>query len=136
MKILIVDDERVNRKLMVDLLEDYGQCDCAVNGKDAVEMFATTFKEKEFYDVIFLDIKMPVLDGHDTLIRIRALEEEKGITVGEGVKVVMVSALTDKDTILSSFKEGCEYFVMKPITMSDLYGLMEKMGFDPPPKGS
>ena len=105
MRFLIVDDDLTNRKLLHTMLEDVGQCDIAVNGKEAIEYFQMGLNDKEFYDVIFLDIKMPVMDGHETLKRIRKIEDENGIYIGAGVKVVMVTALGDKQNILSAFHE-------------------------------
>ncbi len=129
MKLLIVDDDLTNRKLLNTMLEDIGQCDIAVNGKEAVDYFQTAMREKDFYDVIFLDIKMPVMDGHETLKRIREIEEKAGIYVGSGVKVVMVTALGDKQNILSAFHEGCEYYLVKPFQQKKLFELLEEMGF-------
>ncbi len=129
MKFLIVDDDLTNRKLLHTMLEDVGHCDIAVNGKEAVEYFQLSLKDKEFYDVIFLDIKMPVMDGHETLKRIRKIEEENGIFIGAGVKVVMVTALGDKQNILSAFHEGCEYYLVKPFQQKKLFELLEEMGY-------
>ncbi len=129
MRFLIVDDDLTNRKLLHTMLEDIGHCDIAVNGKEAVEYFLISFNEKDFYDVIFLDIKMPVMDGHETLKRIRSIEEENEIFVGAGVKVVMVTALGDKQNILSAFHEGCEYYLVKPFQQKKLFELLEEMGY-------
>ncbi len=130
MKFLIVDDELTNRKLLNSMLEDVGDCDIAVNGKEAVEYFENSLKEKDFYDVVFLDIKMPVMDGHETLKRIRVIEEENGIFIGNGVKIVMVTALGDKQNILSAFHEGCEYYLVKPFQQAKLFELLEEMGYE------
>ncbi len=129
MRFLIVDDELTNRKLLNSMLEDVGICDIAVNGKEAIEYFELSLTEKEFYDVVFLDIKMPVMDGHETLKRIRQIEEENEIYIGNGVKIVMVTALGDKKNILSAFHEGCEYYLVKPFQQSKLLELLEEMGF-------
>jgi len=133
MKMMIVDDELTNRKLLLTMLEDLGNCDLAVNGQEAVDLFKMSMESKDFYDIIFLDIKMPVMDGHEALQTIRELEESKGVMVGNGVKVVIVSALGDKNNILSSFQEGCEYYLVKPFQQNKLFQLIEELGF---PTGS
>lgn len=130
MKMLIVDDDITNRKLLYTMLEDIGHCDLAVNGKEAIDCFKKATEEKDFYDIIFLDIKMPVMDGHETLRKIRELEENSGIFVGNGVKVVMVTALGDKKNILSAFHEGCEYYLVKPFQQKKIYELLSEMGYD------
>lgn len=130
MKVLIVDDELTNRKLLQTMLENLGHCDLAENGKEAVDLFTQSMESNELYDIIFLDIKMPVMDGHESLQKIREIEEAKGIYVGNGVKVVMVTALGDKKNILSAFQEGCEYYLVKPFQQNKLYDLISEMGFE------
>ena len=127
MRFLIVDDELTNRKLLSTMLEDVGICDIAVNGEEAVEHFKMTLNGENTYDVIFLDIKMPVMDGHETLKQIRALEEKNGVFVGNGVKIVMVTALGDKKNILEAFHEGCEYYLVKPFQQQKILELLNEM---------
>ncbi|MBT3225458.1 MAG: response regulator [Deltaproteobacteria bacterium] len=127
MRFLVVDDELTNRKLLTTMLEDAGYCDVAVNGQEAVECFRMTLDGEQAYDVIFLDIKMPVMDGHEALKQIRALEEKKGIFVGDGVKIVMVTALGDKKNILEAFHEGCEYYLVKPFQQKKILELLNEM---------
>lgn len=128
MRFLIVDDEMTNRKLLTTMLEDIGKCDIAVNGEEAVRHFQERMDEKKTYDVIFLDIKMPVMDGHEALKEIREIEEKNGIFVGDGVKVVMVTALGDKKNILDAFHEGCEYYLVKPFQQQKIFELLTEMG--------
>ena len=129
---LIVDDDLTNRKLLNAMLENVGHCDIAVNGEEAIEFFNLSLKEKNPYNIIFLDIKMPVMNGHETLKNIRKIEEECNTFLGDGVKVVMVTALGDKDNILSAFHEGCEYYLVKPFQQLKLFELIEEMGFSVP----
>jgi len=129
MKILIVDDDSTNRKLLISMLEDNGECDEAENGQEAVNLFKKRLDNKEHYDIVFLDIKMPVMDGHETLLEIRKLEEHHQILLGQGSKIVMVSALSDQQNIISAFREGCEYYLVKPFQQNKLFQLMNEMGF-------
>jgi two-component system chemotaxis response regulator CheY len=99
------------------------------NGEKAVRSFLDAHTNKTPYDVIFLDIMMPEKDGHQVLKEIRQWESNNLMHgIGEA-KVVMVSALDSKDHILSSFKEGCEYFLVKPISRSKVLNVMTEMGF-------
>lgn len=115
MKILIVDDDLINRKLLGALVKPYGNGDTATNGKEAIEKVAESLSAEAPYDVVFLDIMMPEMNGHDCLQQIRKLESEKGRNLGEGSKVVMVTALGDSRNVLSAFSEGAEYYLVKPI---------------------
>lgn len=127
MRFLIADDDLTNRKLLTTMLEDIAKCDVAVNGQEAVDLFRSGLGEISNYDVIFLDIKMPVMDGHEALKQIRAIEESKGIFVGDGVKIVMVTALGDKKNILDAFHEGCEYYLVKPFQQKKILELLTEM---------
>ncbi len=129
MKILIVDDDLINRKLLTALLKGYGKCEVAVNGLEAVKMFEETLKNGPLYDLIFLDIMMPEMNGHETLQEIRRLEKEENLDAGRGAKVIMVTALGDSRNVLSAFSEGCEYYLVKPIQQKKLFELLEEMGY-------
>ncbi len=129
MKILIVDDDLANCQLIKHLLVSFCEPDIVTNGEKATNAFLEAHKNDSPYDVIFLDIMMPEKDGHQVLQEIRAWEAEN-LKYGEGeAKVVMVSALDSKDHILSSFKEGCEFFLVKPISRSKVLNIMSEMGY-------
>ncbi|MCG8334751.1 MAG: response regulator [Proteobacteria bacterium] len=131
MKILIVDDDLANCQLIKHLLASFCEPDIVTNGEKAVNAFLEAHKSKAPYDVIFLDIMMPEKDGHQVLQEIRDWEA-KNLKYGEGEgesKIVMVSALDSKDHILSSFKEGCEFFLVKPISKSKVLNVMAEMGY-------
>lgn len=131
MRALVVDDDLINRKYLQVLLKDYGACDVAENGKGAIALIQKALDENEaYYDVIFLDIMMPEMNGHETLTAIRSYEEKKGIDVGNGAKVVMVTCLEDKKNILSSFREGCEYYLVKPLQPEKIYNLLTELGLE------
>jgi len=129
MKILIVDDDLINRKLLKALLNGFGDCDIAINGSEAVEHVKNAFDAEQPYDIVFLDIMMPEMNGHETLQEVRKLEEKKGVAIGSGTKVVMVTALGDSRNVLAAFSEGAEYYLVKPIHQKKLFDLMDEMGF-------
>jgi two-component system, chemotaxis family, chemotaxis protein CheY len=64
MRCLIVEDDFVGRKLMQKYLSDYGECDVAVDGEEAVEAFRQAVENETPYDLICLDIMMPNMNGH------------------------------------------------------------------------
>lgn len=129
MKMLIVDDDLSNRMILLHMLRSYGDYDIAVNGKEALQCFITAHKSETPYDVIFLDIMMPDMDGHETLKEIRVWEDKNLGPDADTTKVVMVSALSNPDNVLASFKEGCEYYLVKPISKQQVTDIMAKMGY-------
>ena len=124
MKILIVDDDFTNRKILSKYLSGYGQCDMAVDGKEAVAAFKSALDEWEAYDLICLDIMMPEMDGQEALKQIRQYEAEKNINGLDTVKILMTTALDDSDNIKTAFREQCEGYLVKPI---DKQKLIEKI---------
>lgn len=106
MKILVIDDERSIRNLMQEILEDEGHSvDVAEDGARGVEM-----ADKEKYDVIFCDIKMPNLSGEEVLDTLH----EKGIET----PVIMISGHGDIDTAVSCIKKGAFDFLSKPLDLN------------------
>ena len=70
MRILLAEDNFVTRKLMVAILSQYGECDVAVDGMEAVDAFLMALEDGKPYDLICLDIMMPVMDGFQALVGI------------------------------------------------------------------
>jgi len=129
MRILIVEDELVSRLLLQKILKGYGACDIAVDGQEALEAFKLAHDAGSPYDVIFLDIMMPALDGRDALKRLRAMEDEMGVGGLQRAKVIMTTCLNDADNIIGSFFEsGCEAYVTKPFGKEKLLGELRKLG--------
>ncbi len=121
MRILIVDDDADLGRLISNYLSSFGECEVAVNGQDAIESVKLAFEEAHPYDLICLDIMMPNLDGQDALKKIRNIEKEKGIRVGEGAKVIMLTALDDDDQRLVSFLRLCDGYLTKPFQKEELF---------------
>jgi two-component system chemotaxis response regulator CheY len=129
MRILIVEDDFVGRKVMHQLLLEYGQCDVAVDGLEAVKAFDLACEAGEPYDVMFLDIMMPNMSGHEALKIIRDKEKERGVTPQKEVKVIMTSALDDvKNVTQSFFQGGASAYLAKPIERRKVIEEMRKLG--------
>ena len=120
MRTLVVEDDFTSRKLLQRFLQAYGECDIAVNGKEAIEAFRLALDGGQRYDLICLDIMMPEMNGHEALKAIREIEETNGIHALNGVKVFMTTALDDPKNILGAFKSQCEAYLIKPIDQQRL----------------
>ena len=127
MKTLIVEDDFTCRFLIQKLLEHYGQCHVAVNGKEAVQAVKAATDEGEPYDLICLDIMMPEMDGQAALKEIRGMEEAKGIRSTKGSKIVMTTALKDMKNISTAYNALCDGYLMKPIEKTKLIDLLGKL---------
>jgi two-component system chemotaxis response regulator CheY len=130
MRILIVEDDFGSRRLLQALLKPYGTCDVVVDGEEAVEAFRLGHEEGEKYDVIFLDIMMPKMDGQEALKKIRSVEKELGIKSKDEVKVIMTTALEDPRNVVEAYyRGGATSYVVKPIDREKIIEEMEKLGF-------
>jgi two-component system chemotaxis response regulator CheY len=127
MRILIAEDDLASRKFMQRFLSKYGECDIAVDGVETVDAFYAALKEKRPYDLICLDIMMPRVDGIKALKTIRGLEVQHGVPKEEQVKVIMTTALNDRQTITNSYDTGCEAYAWKPIDMDKFVEVMRKL---------
>jgi two-component system chemotaxis response regulator CheY len=126
--ILIVEDDFVTRHLEVSMLGEYGNCEVAVNGSEAVAAFERHLAENDPYDLILLDILIPEMDGHEVLQQIRESEEEQGIVGFERTRVIVVSNLNDMDTISRSFRRQSDSYIIKPITKAKIAREMKRVG--------
>jgi len=124
LKILIVEDDIVSRKILKRFMIEYGDCDVAVNGIEALEAFLSAHQEKNPFDLICLDIMMPKLDGTKVLKAVRDYEDQKDIDLKDRVKVIMTTALNDKKTVMESYSIGCEAYAWKPLDLNKIKEVM------------
>ena len=128
MRILLAEDDFVTRKFMINFLSKYGDCDVTVDGMEAVDAFMMALEENEPYDLVCLDIMMPVMDGYQALIGIRNLEKEKGIPQDKAVKVIMATALNKEEHVKKAFDLGCTIYSGKPINNERFEQALKKLG--------
>ena len=123
MKSLIVDDDDIGRMMLAAFVEDFGRCDLAENGKVALDMFQAAVDEGEPYDLVCLDIIMPVLDGRSTLLRLREIDRQRGAKT----KIFMISACSTPKDIQDAFFEGdCDDYVVKPFQRDAIIVLFQR----------
>ena len=117
-KVLVVGDNFGNRQLLIEVLGDKAKCDSAGNGREAVEAYNLSVRNKKPYDVILLDIAMPEMDGMEFLKLVRDNERAAGVVAGDGVLIIMITAF-DKP-FMQAFNSGCDDYVLKPVQGDDV----------------
>lgn len=129
LRILVVEDDFMVRQVIRDILEAYGVVDIAVNGEEAIQAFRVAWRKQEPYDLICMDIMMPIMDGNESLSKIRDIEKALGIIGPEEVKVIMISALDDAKTVVRAYsKGGATSYIVKPIEKERLINEMRDIG--------
>lgn len=126
MKILVVDDELVSRKKMQKIMEGLGECAAAANGGDALNLFKQALKSGTPFDLVTLDVVMPVMDGTEVLYQIRELEKQGHRPKEKRTKILMVTAQSDKDTVITCIQAQCDDYIVKPFDREKVMNKINK----------
>jgi len=114
--ILLVEDVEINREVVLALLESTQMdIDCAENGIEAVRMFS---KAPNKYELIFMDVQMPEMDGYEATRRIRAIEAE--LHASKGVPIIAMTANVFREDIEKCLDAGMDSHIGKPLDFDDL----------------
>jgi len=119
-RILLVEDVEINREIVQTLLEPSKlEVDCAENGAEAVRMFK---EHPNRYEMIFMDIQMPVMDGYDATRNIRAMD----IQTAKYIPIVAMTANVFKEDIEKCLEAGMNDHVGKPIDFDEVLDRLKK----------
>jgi two-component system, sensor histidine kinase len=119
-RLLLVDDSENNRMLILWYLKDMPYVvDIALNGQEAVELFS-----ERLYDIVLMDIQMPVMDGIAATRLIRAMEREQGL---QPTPILSLSANARKEDEQMCIEAGCTGFLAKPVKRGDLVFAVERI---------
>ncbi len=114
-RILLAEDVEINREILTELLSDTGVViDCAEDGRAAFDRFRNC---PEDYDLIFMDIHMPGMDGYEATRRIRALDFPKA----REIPIIAMTANVFKEDIERCLAAGMNGHVGKPIDLDEVY---------------
>ncbi|MEA4853278.1 MAG: transporter substrate-binding domain-containing protein [Christensenella sp.] len=120
-RILAVEDNDFNREILVSLLEDAGyHVEEAVNGKQAAEMFAQS--PPGTYQLILMDIQMPVMDGYQAARAIRSSAHPQA----KDIPILAMTANAFKEDVAKSISAGMNYHISKPVEAKLLFELLKK----------
>lgn len=131
LKILIVDDVPINQLISLKLIAKSGNhlVDCAENGREAVDKW-----ELEDYDLIFMDVQMPVMDGLEATRTIRSRELE----TGRRVHICAMTANAMKEDVEICSQAGMDSYISKPVRERDINVVIRKIAAEaevaPPPE--
>ena len=120
-KILIVEDNALNLEIITELLEDEGAVISSVtDGKQAVEEFNS--KPAGTYDLIFMDVMMPVMNGLDATRAIRALPREDA----KNIPIIAMTANAFDEDIKATHEAGMNEHLTKPVVLEDVFKVLSK----------
>ncbi|MDO4481460.1 MAG: response regulator [Bacillota bacterium] len=120
-RVLVVDDVELNREIAAAVIEDAGMTvELAENGREAVDMISAS--DEGWYDIVLMDIMMPVMDGYEAAIRIRRLENRKLADI----PIIAMTANAFEEDRMAALKAGMDDHLSKPIEIDRLYDMMVK----------
>lgn len=118
-RILLVEDNELNREIAEEIIGATGvTIECAENGKEATDLVSS--RPEGYYDLIFMDIQMPVMDGYEATKAIRELEKQRQ----QSVPVIAMTANAFMEDIQNARKAGMNAHLAKPL---DIRQLMETL---------
>jgi CheY-like chemotaxis protein len=113
-RILLVEDVEINREIVLTLLEPLQlEIDCAVNGKEAVRIFS---EAPDKYDMIFMDVQMPEMDGYEATKSIRVLD----VPQAEHIPIVAMTANVFREDIEKCLAAGMNSHIGKPLDLNEV----------------
>lgn len=119
LNILVVEDNKINQFLLQETLKNWGlkSVDIAVDGAEAIKKCQLTF-----YDIIFMDVQMPGMDGIEVTKRIRAGSCGNANT---NTLIIAITANTDKENVQKCLNAGMNNYISKPISRAMLKEIIE-----------
>ena len=120
--ILVVDDIDANRMILVKILSTLGAfCDSAVNGQEAVEKFKVS--KPGDYDLVLMDVQMPVMDGYTATRTIRS----SGHPSAKTVPIIAMTANAFVDDVREAIESGMDAHIAKPIQINNLKATIQQV---------
>jgi two-component system chemotaxis response regulator CheY len=124
MKALVVDDDLITRIVLQEILSAYADVHSCVDGSEAVLAYQRAIERGEPYDLVCMDVLMPVMGGIEALQLIRQEEERHGRYRPRATKVIITTASDDTGTISQAFRELCDAYVIKPVDAEEFTNIV------------
>lgn len=120
-RIMLVEDNELNREIAYELLSESGLIvDVAENGQEAIKLLG--IRPENYYELIFMDIQMPVMNGYEATANIRAGESD----YWKNIPVIAMTANVFQEDESRAAECGMSDYVTKPIDMNVIYSVLEK----------
>lgn len=120
-RVLLVEDNELNREIAVEIVGSTGvEIETAIDGQDAVDKVMAS--EEKYYDLILMDVQMPVMDGYEATRRIRTL----GRADTAEVPIIAMTANAFLEDVKQAMEAGMNYHLAKPINIRELMDILDK----------
>jgi two-component system chemotaxis response regulator CheY len=130
MRTLIIEDTLINQEFLRMIMEERGECVVVESGEEGLEAVSRALKESTPFDIIFMDVILPGMDGFKALEQIRIMEIEQGITPGNEARAIITTALDDSSNAQRASPYGqATSYIAKPIRQERIEDELRNLGF-------
>ncbi|MGD0911143.1 MAG: response regulator [Terracidiphilus sp.] len=126
MRSLVAEDDVTSRTILQKFLSQYGECDVTVDGRQAVEAVKDAYLKHRGYDLVCMDLGMPVMDGQQAIREIHKLDAAAEVL--NTTKIIVTTGQTDMSSIANALIGGCNAYLMKPIDTGKLRSELLELG--------
>ena len=127
---LVVDDDQMSRAMVANFVSQYAHCDIAPDGRNGLDLFEHSLRHANPYDVVFMDLAMPIMNGHMLIRKIRELEKQQPSNYVR-TKIFVISFSSSPwdmaDTVLDKIADD---YMVKPFSRAKLVELLARHGLD------
>jgi PAS domain S-box-containing protein len=118
LKILLAEDNEINQLLINKVLSDWNfESKAVANGKEAIDLI-----QQEHFDLILMDMQMPVMDGYEAIAHIREMESAK-----RNIPIISLTAYAAESEIKKCLDAGANAYLSKPFDQQELYQIIQRL---------
>jgi CheY-like chemotaxis protein len=122
--LLLVDDNPINMKLLTTVVRKLNHTFAtASHGLEAVQLYSKSLEQQRQFDMVFMDISMPVMDGFQATREIRQMELEAGV---QACKIVALTGLSSDASRNEAYACGSDLFFTKPVKLDKVRRLLDE----------
>ena len=125
MRILIVEDEYVSLTKMKAIFSEIGKCDLASNGKEALDLFHRAYLESTRYDLITIDIDIPIINGIELL---KMITKDEELLFIPPAKKMVITASSSVNNVFLAIENKCDAYLVKPVKREVLKEKLRTLG--------
>jgi two-component system, chemotaxis family, chemotaxis protein CheY len=124
MKVLVVDDDSMTRKILRTILSIHAEVQTCSDGEDAVRAYRLALMHGDPFDLVCMDVLMPKMSGIEALELIRNEERAHPGLQLRDTKIIITSGADDRDTVNRAFHGLCDAYIAKPIDTEELIDIV------------
>ena len=123
-KLLLADDVEINREIILTQLGKTGiEIDCAENGLEALDMIKSA---PEKYEIVFMDIQMPKMDGYEATRQIRDFEKKYNVNLTKQIPIIAMTTNCSCEDIKACIASGMSDHLGKPLDIDRVFEMLSK----------